>query len=919
MLPASPKIFHGRESELSHVLDILLQDSPRIVLLGPGGMGKTSLAISALHHPDISSKYVHRYFVSCQSAPSCSELMTTIASHIGVDHDLDLARKLVRQFSYGPASLLELLSLLADVPQLAVLITMRGAERPGRVNWTRPHLLPLSPLSDSAALQTFIDIADDPYDDATVQQLLNLTGNLPLAISLISSVAAYDGCDTALSRWKTESTRLLSDGYDKASSLDISIMLSLSSSRMNPQAQELLSILSMLPDGLSDADLVQSKLPISNILSCRATLVRTSLAYTHDQRLKVLVPIREYIYKIYPPSPELKFSLRAYFHKVVQIWDTSSHPAPTGTVPPISDNLGNLNSVFLDAMQTDYPDMAASLHSTLLLNSFYRRKLLVCCSVLRPLSEKIVHWQDNPVYGLYLIECLQSLPFLTIVEPETHVERGSQYFSQVGNELHKAVAPAVTVTADLTKIADRRTRGDRIKMSRDRRSQPPFLAAVSQNPATLTPTLDIAYVFAYRLRRRLRTRLSPRQSPITSDKTPPTSTRRRVLVTAPPAGRHDIAEWYNSLGGYYHPRSEHAKAKQYKKLALSLAEAGGTPTMVGRHALQGLAQILRSEGDCLGARIHAQKAHRYANSLGDLYGEAQTLTVQAYCCMGLGDFQQAAVLLQQSKELLRLCGLDGGLTDLTTLNYEGEIHLLRTEYLEARTICELTASRRPPGHPPRAYTAFAHFNIAYIDMAIGAEPDLIRHNVDIALQQFNDLEGLPYPLGGPLCDTVYADLYLIQGERILARTLFQSSFLATRDAFDEAAILCLERLADVGTAMADVNTTLCWAGLFLASSMQKKNRLTTMKALRFLGDIFAAMGDNGTALTLFKVAREGFALMGVHRWQGDCLVRIAKILEAQGDVFRSVDFLREARPLFERSSQKKEIEWVDSKLESLVT
>jgi hypothetical protein len=68
---------------------------------------------------------------------------------------------------------------------------------------------------------------------AIVQQLIDLTGNLPLAVSLIANVASYEGCDVALSRWKTESTRLLSDGYDKTSSLEISIMLSLSSARMN--------------------------------------------------------------------------------------------------------------------------------------------------------------------------------------------------------------------------------------------------------------------------------------------------------------------------------------------------------------------------------------------------------------------------------------------------------------------------------------------------------------------------------------------------------------------------------------------------------------------------------------------------------------------------------------------------------------
>ncbi|KAJ7288949.1 hypothetical protein C8J57DRAFT_1215029 [Mycena rebaudengoi] len=160
----------------------------------------------------------------------------------------------------------EFLSLLADVAHLGLMITMRGAERPAKVKWTRPFLPPLDPLLTSAALQTFINVANDTHHQASVEHLLELTGNLPLAVSLISSVASHEGCDKALSCWKSESTHMLSDGYDQRSSLDISIMLSFTSSRMTPGAQDLLSLLSMLPDGLVDVELVQAKLAIPDIL-----------------------------------------------------------------------------------------------------------------------------------------------------------------------------------------------------------------------------------------------------------------------------------------------------------------------------------------------------------------------------------------------------------------------------------------------------------------------------------------------------------------------------------------------------------------------------------------------------------------------------------------------------------------------------
>ncbi|KAJ7261930.1 hypothetical protein C8J57DRAFT_1513713 [Mycena rebaudengoi] len=180
LLPASPKIFHGRESELDDVVNILIQELAHVVILGAG----------------------------------------------------------------------------------------------------------------EAALQTFIEVADDGHNDDIANQLLELTGNLPLAVSLIASVASSEGCVQALSRWTLENTWMLSEGHDQRSSLDISIMLSYTSSRMTPGAQVLLSILSMLPDGLTDADLVHAQFPITNILSCKTTLIQTSLAFVdQEQHLRVLVPI----------------------------------------------------------------------------------------------------------------------------------------------------------------------------------------------------------------------------------------------------------------------------------------------------------------------------------------------------------------------------------------------------------------------------------------------------------------------------------------------------------------------------------------------------------------------------------------------------------------------------------------------------
>ncbi|KAJ7084666.1 hypothetical protein C8R44DRAFT_894111 [Mycena epipterygia] len=144
MIPAPPQIFHGRDSELHDVVNMLAGDCVRIAILGTGGMGKTSLALAALHQTDITTKYSHRYFVSCHSAGNCSELSSIVASHIGLEMGSQTTRRIVHHFMTNPPALLildnfetpwepsgtrseveDFLSLLTDMPHLAIVVSAK--------------------------------------------------------------------------------------------------------------------------------------------------------------------------------------------------------------------------------------------------------------------------------------------------------------------------------------------------------------------------------------------------------------------------------------------------------------------------------------------------------------------------------------------------------------------------------------------------------------------------------------------------------------------------------------------------------------------------------------------------------------------------------------------------------------------------
>ncbi|KAJ6477713.1 hypothetical protein C8R45DRAFT_1157636 [Mycena sanguinolenta] len=105
-LPSKPKIFYGRKTELEEIVWMLTQPSPRIAILGGGGMGKTSLARAALHHQVTLARFEQRFFVSAEPATTSVELAAMIGLHVGLNPGKDLTKAVVQYFSRKPSSLL---------------------------------------------------------------------------------------------------------------------------------------------------------------------------------------------------------------------------------------------------------------------------------------------------------------------------------------------------------------------------------------------------------------------------------------------------------------------------------------------------------------------------------------------------------------------------------------------------------------------------------------------------------------------------------------------------------------------------------------------------------------------------------------------------------------------------------------------
>ncbi|KAJ7577514.1 hypothetical protein C8J56DRAFT_1061173 [Mycena floridula] len=435
LLPPVPKIIHGRQDELDHIINALcLHETARVAILGPGGIGKTSLAQATLHDSTVVEKFGgHRYWITCDSSESANDLKLVLAAHFGVVDTSDRLRDILisLQMISGPVLLIldnletpweqpgkrleveELLSHLTGVENLSLMITMRGAERPGQIQWTRPFIPPLGPITLKAARQTFVEISDADEMDPQLEELLLLMDGLPLVVSLMASVAEAEGCAATLARWKTESTALLSEGINKQNNLEKSIEVSLHSARFKstPAAQELLSILSYLPDGVTSSEFTQIHHRFSNFQHCRSILCRTSLAYvTNDERLKLLAPIKEYIQKSYPPPLSTVLSIRSYFLDLVkQAREISKIPA---LLHKFTANIGNIHfAIRLALSDADPATVKPVLELLLNLHNLYFVAHISSFDLILSLLEIINQMPDNfQLLGHYCIATYWSIP-----------------------------------------------------------------------------------------------------------------------------------------------------------------------------------------------------------------------------------------------------------------------------------------------------------------------------------------------------------------------------------------------------------------------------------------------------------------------------------------------------------------------------
>lgn len=323
LLPAAPPCF-GRDEEIEELIRVVLSDNPApVCVLGGPGIGKSTLTLKALNDERVVERFgERRWFVRCETALSRAELAAAIARDARLPTDADIEELVMAALAQAPTLLVldnletpwepdtleveEFLGVLARCCGAALVVSLRGRERPHGVSWHDP--MKLDPLADDPARRAFLEVAGQEFaTDPRLDDICRALEGIPLAISLMAHQAQGEANLEGLwSRWQKKHTAILkrADGRHRLTNLEVSYEVSINGSRMTvtEAPRRLLSALSLLPDGIAWRDI-----PVvfpDNGNEAAATLRKAGLAFDEAGRLRVLTTLREYVGREYPPDIE---------------------------------------------------------------------------------------------------------------------------------------------------------------------------------------------------------------------------------------------------------------------------------------------------------------------------------------------------------------------------------------------------------------------------------------------------------------------------------------------------------------------------------------------------------------------------------------------------------------------------------------
>jgi predicted ATPase len=331
-VPATP--FLGRERELREVVELFTAADARLVTLtGPGGVGKTRLALQAVAQAaDVFPEGV--WWVPLASLRDPGLVLSSVARALGIPEQpgRGLEETLVDVLSAGRATLLldnlehllpaaaESVVTLRDAGGATVVVTSRE-----RLQLSGERVYDVAPLAAPDAIELFCSrtaaLGFDSGDPDSIAELCSRLDNLPLALELAAARAGLFAPNEILSRLGDRLDRLKGGRDADPRQQTLRATISWSHDLLDEPERELFAALAVFSGGAT-IDAVEAVCHAD--LDVLTSLFDKSLVRRTGERVWMLETIREFASERLSSSPvadEVRDRHADYFLARAESWD----------------------------------------------------------------------------------------------------------------------------------------------------------------------------------------------------------------------------------------------------------------------------------------------------------------------------------------------------------------------------------------------------------------------------------------------------------------------------------------------------------------------------------------------------------------------------------------------------------------------